>query len=337
MVPAAAYVTIGVSYAPQARPRMFAVLSTAWIFPGLVGPALAAQVAGLAGWRWVFVGLLPLVALAAGIAVPAMPSWSPAGDERRNLARLLPALLVTAGAGLVLAGLSTASPVASVPLVVLGAAAMFRSLSRLSPPGTLRARPGVPAAVLLRGLLTFSYFAGDAYVPLALTSVRHTSTTFAGLVLTVATVTWTAGSWVQARLVGPQGPRKLVAGGLLAMFVGIAGMASVLSHSVPLWVAFVAWGVAGLGMGAAYSPTSLVVLGGAEPSKVGEASAGLQLFDLLGTALGTGVGGAAVAVAHQQSAGNRAGLLAAFSAAAVGAVAGLASSRRLPTSSPPAD
>lgn len=337
MVPAAAYVTIGVAYVPQARPKMFAVLSTAWIIPGLVGPALAAQVANLAGWRWVFIGLLPVVALAAVIALPAMPSWTPGRGERVIAARLLPALLVTAGAGLVLAGLSAASPLASVPLVILGGATAFRSLSHLSPAGTLRARPGVPAAVLLRGLLTFAYFAGDAYVPLALTSVRHTSTTFAGLVLTVATVTWTAGSWIQARLVGPRGPRMLVAGGLLAMIMGIAGMASLLSHSVPLWVAFLAWGVAGLGMGTAYSPTSLVVLSGAEPSKVGEASAGLQLFDLLGTALGTGVGGAAVAVAHQQAAGNRTGLLAAFGAAAAVAVTGLLTSRRLPRSSSPAD
>ena len=340
MVPAAAYVAIGIRYAPASRPRMLAVMSTAWIVPGLIGPALAAQVATLAGWRWVFVGLIPLVAVAALIAVPAMPppesaAGEPGGPGPRRpdgsgAGRLLPAAAVTAGAGLVLAGLSAATPAASVPLVIVGAAALLPALSRLTPDGMLRARPGVPAAVLVRGLLTFAYFAGDAYVPLALTSVRHTSTTFAGLTLTVATVTWTAGSWVQARLAPVRTARALVSGGLIVVAVGIAGMASLLSLSVPVWAAPLAWGVAGFGIGVAYSPTSLIVLGFAEPSRVGEASAGLQLSDLLGTALGTGLSGAAVAIAHQRGAGNRDGLLGAFAAAVAVALVGVWSSRRLP-------
>ena len=44
---------------------MFAVLSTAWVVPGLIGRAIAALVAAAVGWRWVFLGLIPLV-IAAG-------------------------------------------------------------------------------------------------------------------------------------------------------------------------------------------------------------------------------------------------------------------------------
>ena len=61
-VPAAAYVAIGRAY-----PRAAAAHGCSppcprpgWC-PGLVGPALAAQVASHLGWRWVFLGLLPLV------------------------------------------------------------------------------------------------------------------------------------------------------------------------------------------------------------------------------------------------------------------------------------
>lgn len=333
MVPATAYVAIGTSYPAHSRPRMFAVLSTAWIVPGLIGPALAAQVATIAGWRWVFIGLIPLVAAAAVIALPAMPLSTSGRDAgpHGGRARLLPAIGVTSGAGLVLAGLSAGRVAISVPLVAVGAAVLFPALTRLTPKGMLRARRGVPAAVLVRGLLTFAYFAADAYVPLALTSVRHTSTTFAGLTLTVATVTWTTGSWVQARLASVRGARTLVSGGLVLVVAGIAGMAAVLSRAVPLWAAPVAWGVSGFGIGVAYSPPSLIVLGFAEPSRVGEASAGLQLSDLLGTALGTGISGAAVAIADQRGAGTRAGLLAAFTAAAAVALIGLCTSRRLPT------
>jgi MFS family permease len=46
VVPAVAYVAISRCYPEECRPRMFAVLSTAWVVPGLIGPAVAALVAG---------------------------------------------------------------------------------------------------------------------------------------------------------------------------------------------------------------------------------------------------------------------------------------------------
>ena len=80
VVPAVAYVAISRCYAEESRPRMFAVLSTAWVVPGLIGPGIAAVVAAAVGWRWVFLGLLPLVA-AAGIFVGA---WLPGGTTDRS-------------------------------------------------------------------------------------------------------------------------------------------------------------------------------------------------------------------------------------------------------------
>src|SRR5712691_5662612 len=62
-MPAVAYVAIGRSLPERLRAQMMAVLSTAWVAPGLAGPALSAEIARLFGWRWVFLGLLPFVAL----------------------------------------------------------------------------------------------------------------------------------------------------------------------------------------------------------------------------------------------------------------------------------
>src|SRR4051812_23238933 len=41
VVPAIGYVAIGRAYEVDHRPRMFAVLSTAWVVPGVIGPVLA--------------------------------------------------------------------------------------------------------------------------------------------------------------------------------------------------------------------------------------------------------------------------------------------------------
>jgi hypothetical protein len=68
----------------------------------------------------------------------------------------------------------------------------------------------------------------------------------------------------------------------------------------------------------------------------GRASASLNLADVLGTAIGIGVGGAAVAAAAGRD--LRVGIIAAFCAAAAVGLAALAVTRRLPSgpsSAPP--
>jgi MFS family permease len=112
--------------------------------------------------------------------------------------------------------------------------------------------------------------------------------------------------------------------------VGILGFALVLSPAVPVVVGIAAWGIAGLGMGLSYSPLSLVVLAEAPPAEQGAATSGLQLSDTLGTALGTGVGGALIAAALRGGAELWVGLLAAFAVSVVVGLAGATLARRLP-------
>ncbi|HET9691297.1 MAG TPA: MFS transporter [Acidimicrobiales bacterium] len=331
-VPAAAYVAIGRAYPAASRPRMFAVLSTAWVVPGIVGPSLAAVVAAAAGWRWVFLGLVPLVALAAlvsGPALRAVPS-PPPGSDAPTSATTTPALATALGAAVVLAGLSTDRLVVAVPLAVAGAAVGGRALRRLVPPGTFRAARGLPAAVATRGLLTFGYFGVDAYVPLTLTTDRHAPTAVGGAALTAATMTWTAGAWGQARLLGRFGARRLVAVGVATVVAGIGLFSLMLVGGAPVWLGVVAWAVAGLGIGTAYAPLSVTTLEQAPPGEQGRASAALQLTDTLGTALGAGAGGAAVAVAHRQGWPLGDGLGLGFAVAAAVALLGVAAAGGLP-------
>ena len=105
-------------------------------------------------------------------------------------------------------------------------------------------------------------------------------------------------------------------------------MVLVLQPAVPVAEGLAAWTVAGLGMGLAYAPLSLMMLQKALPGQEGQASASLNLADVLGTALGIGAGGAAVAAA---AGGDlRLGITAAFAIAAAVGVVALAFTRRLP-------
>ncbi len=329
-VPAVAYVAIGRSLPDVHRARMMAVLSTAWVVPGIVGPGLAAAVTHLFGWRWVFLGLIPLVALAGPMALPALlrlgrPDVKP-GDEHR----VADAIRTAAGAALVLGALGARNVILAVMLAVAGIVVGIAALRRLLPPGTLHAARGLPATILSRGLLTFAFFGADAYVTLTITTVRHHSTIAAGGVVTASTLAWTAGSWIQARLNDRWEGARLIRSGLCLILAGTAGMAWQLRPGVPLWEAYVAWSAAGLGMGLSYAPISLMMLRGTPAGREGWASASLNLADVLGTALGVGAGGAAVAAVARSSGPIADGVVVAFGVAAVAAVVALFVVRRLP-------
>ena len=341
-VPAVAYASIGRSLTGPVRARMMAVLSTAWVAPGLAGPALSAEVAHVFGWRWVFLGLLPVVAVAGSIAVPALVRLGPPASGPAEEHRLIDGVRTAAGTALILAGLTLAASLGAVQaghslagtilagggLITAGLAVGLPALRRLIPAGTLTARRGLPATILSRGLLTFAFFGADAYVTLSITVVRHRSPVLAGIAVTGSTLAWTAGAWVQARLSETWDGRRLVRTGLVIILAGIAGIALVLQPDVPVAAGLAAWTVAGLGMGMAYAPTSLMMLKEAPPGREGWASASLNLADVLGTAIGIGVGGAAVAA---DTGGNLAlGVAAAFAVAAAMAVVALAVTRRLP-------
>lgn len=394
-IPAVAYTSVGRGYPAALRPRVFAVFSSAWVIPGLIGPAASGAIEHALGWRAVFLALLPLVAIAAAIALPQLSRNPPADaedDERATdaagsdeigataaptapppradgrraerapaVAELAPletaqpgAPATTAGAGTVVApssrveldrralALVLIAGVASVliasnglpvpvagALVAVGAPAALWAFLRLVPAGTIRFAPGMPAAVMVRGVLTFAFFGTDAFVSLTFQEVRDRPTWVAGAALTAATVAWTAAAWTQERWIQRVGPRRIVTIGFGFLTVGVLGMQGALGP-LPVPVAIGVWALAGFGIGLAYSPISVTVLGLAEPGQEGRASASLQLTDVLGVALGTGVGGAFVALGEAQGWEVRSGLSITFAVTVVVAALGILAARRLP-------
>lgn len=340
-IPASAYASVARGYPPGIRPRVFAVFSTAWVIPGITGPTIATFVEEAASWHWVFLGLIPLVAVAAVIAVPALgrldrvaePGADAATASGADRDRLLRVGLLVLGVGLVLAGATAASPFLTLALVAVGLPIAVPAFLRLAPVGTPRLRPGLPAIVGVRGLLTWSFFGVDAYVSLAATEGRGGSTRIAGAALSVCAVLWTCGSWSTERLIGRLGPRTLDRIGFLLIGVGSTLMLAT-ALWLSAWASLLAWGIGGLGMGLAYSPLSVSMLGVAEPGKEGQATASLQLCDTLGVSLGTGAGGALIALADARGWASSTGVALAFALGIVVAVVGLVGAGRLPTRVP---
>jgi MFS family permease len=333
-----AYVAIGRTLPERLRPRMFATLSTAWVVPGVIGPAIAGAIGESLGWRFVFLGLLPLIAIAGMVTLQALRhvAAAPPLDDEGSVAarsarrgRLPLALAVTFGIGLFTLGLTAAQPLPTIGLVVVGAVISLYSIRRLTPAGTLTARPILPAAVLIRGIQTCAFFGVDAFVALALIDWRGVSAIQAGVALTAATIAWTAGAWIQARGANRWPTYRFVQVGFALILAGLAGMLLALVPEISWLVALPAFGVAGLGMGLSYSPITLIVLREASVTTQGFATSALSLTDTVGATLGTGISGAIVAASLRSTGAPAAGLAVAFLVAiAIGAF-GLALTGRL--------
>jgi len=333
-IPAVAYVAIGRTLPENLRARMMAILSTAWVVPGLAGPAVSAEVAHLFGWRWVFLGLLPFVAVTGPFAIPALVRLGRPAKPAEQGHRIVDGIAVAVAAGLILGGLTLAAGsgggLAGIGLIVAGGAIGLPVLRRLLPAGAFSAQYGLPATILSRGLLTFMFFGSDAFVTLSITLVRHRSPVLAGLAVTGSTLAWTAGAWIQARLNSRFEGRRLVRIGLTIILTAMAGLVVMIRTDVPVAEGLAAWTVAGLGMGLCYSPITLMMLREAPPGREGWAAASLNLADVLGTAMGIGIGGAAIALAGRAGWTLSSGVTIAVAIAAAGGVTALAISRRLP-------
>lgn len=333
MLPAVSMVSIGRGYPEHLRPRMFAIMSTAWVVPGLAGPGLAGVIAEYASWRLVFLGLLPLLIVAAWLILPPMRALGPPAEPALRERRVAGAVRLTFAAALMLAGLTMSSLLIGLPLAAAGFVLGLREWRALVPAGTLQAARGLPAAVAGMGLLNLAFFGADAFVPLIITDVRDQSVIVAGVVLTAATLAWTAGSWLQERTVLQRGYPLLAQGGLAMLIASIGLMMLVLMPGVPLLIAGVAWAGGGFAMGLSYPTFSLSVLSQSAQGREGADSASLKLNELLGTGIGTGIAGAVVAAGG--SSVEPSALLAALALMAAVAAVGLPVAARIPPGGEP--
>jgi hypothetical protein len=218
---------------------------------------------------------------------------------------LLRAAAVAAGISVLEATGQHPAPVLALPAVA-GLVLLVWGLHRLLPPGTVRARPGVPAAVALRGLLAGAFFGAEAVVPLSLTVQHGYGATAAGLPLSAAGVTWAVGSWWQGRSVGAdEHARRLrvARAGFCCVGTAVLVLAITSLPGVPAPLVYPAWALAGLGAGLTMPSSSVLLLRATTDADRGADSAALQLCDTTASSVTTGFAGVLVAAAARGTIG----------------------------------
>jgi MFS family permease len=306
----ALYVVIARVYPPVLHAKIFAAFSAAWVIPSLIGPFAAGVVAQLAGWQWVFLGVVGLVVPALLLTAPALrgldgnPARSPkepaagrdpaAGGTRApgGLAKLALAAL----AALAVLGLNLSAEVPGAGGVLAGAAVAVAvallAVRPLMPRGTLTARRGLPSVILTRGLASAAFFGAEVYLPYLLVERYAFAPTFAGLTLTGGALAWAGASAIQGRLGTRLEHRRAVRIGsaLVLGAVVLALVTTVLAW--PAAVAIAGWIFAGGGMGLMYPRLSVMTLALSTKDTEGFNSSAMSISDSLGGALalaGTGI------------------------------------------------
>lgn len=274
------YVGMGQVVPAPLHPRLFSLFATAWVLPGLVGPTLAAWLVQQLGWRSVFLSVLALLPLASLLLVPSYARLpKPAAGKPMpgdGAVRVGHAALGAAGALLLHGALGH-----SAWLLVLGLVAALAAALRLLPAGSLRAAPGLPAIMALRGLLAAAFATAEVFLPLALTRDQGWSLMHAGWALSTGAIFWSLGSAVQARIEAPRQRQRLLAAGMALVACGIALVGLSLALHLHAAQVVLGWACSGLGIGMAFPMLSVLMLKHSPAAEQGRNASALQLADAL--------------------------------------------------------
>lgn len=288
----ALYVVVARVYPQRLHPAIFAGFAAAWVVPSLIGPTVAGVVTELFSWHWVFLGVVVLVLAALLMVIPALR-----GLERGGAGRAAPWAFGRIGwAALASIAVLALNLVADLPAVgpALAAVAVVVALVAvrpLVPRRTLRARRGLPAAILVRGILAAGFFATQIYLPYLLTGAYGFTPTLAGLALTGGALAWSGASIVQGKLGMRLASERAVRIGTVLVLTGVTAVLTTALLELSPLVVVAAWVLAGGGMGLASPRLSALTLAMSAPDDQGFNSAAMTVADSFGTALALAVTG----------------------------------------------
>ncbi|MGB0135245.1 MAG: MFS transporter [Dokdonella sp.] len=286
----ALYVATARTLPQELHPRLFALFSTAWVVPAIVGPAISGWIVEHWGWRWLFLGILVLLLPTAALILPPIRGEREASNSQGPTGRLFHwALLASIGClALSVSGYAKEwMPVAALTSL----AALVLAANRLLPEGTLRLARGLPTIIALRGINASAFFLSEAFVPLWLHEQRGWSITAAGMALTGGALCWSLGSHLQSRMTLEATRQQWLQRGCLLLLLGISTCIGAVLGLMPEWSILIGWSITGFGMGVSFPMFGVLTLKLAPRELHGTYSSALQLANALFTGATLAAGG----------------------------------------------
>lgn len=282
----ALYVVVARVYPAALHAKVFAGFAAAWVIPSLIGPFAAGAVAEHLHWRWVFLGVVALVAIATWMLVPGVRGIRRDPGTVTGRWPIAPLLWASLAAIAVL-GLNLLGnlPGIGVPLALAAGIVVLVAIRPLLPRRTLTSGRGLPSVIAVRGLVAAAFFGTEVYLPYLLIDRYQFSPTLAGLALTFAALAWASASAVQGRMGDRLASGAAIRLGSVIVLMAIAAV--FVSTLLELWpmIVIVGWTISGAGMGLMYPRLSVLTLALSTPQNQGFNSSALSIADSTGAAL----------------------------------------------------
>lgn len=298
LVIAVALASIGLAYPHRLRPRAFAANSAVWGAMGFGGPALAAGILAVAGWRLIFIVQLPLTMLALAVGWNALPSTRVRVERITIDGRgVLLLAAVTLGSLVGLAQIGVRGWLAAV----LGAVTVAAALAYWRHSGKVRA-PVLERQHLIRfplgwvhlcaGLVLAAGLAADNYLPLYVQVSRGRSEVFAAFSVAFLTVGWTLASLLFARLLTAWDETSVITLGAVMLLPSLAFAGLPIAFDGPLSLVFAGFFLVGLSIGFVSTAGLTLIQRVSADHEMGRVNAAHQFLRTLAITYGVALGGA---------------------------------------------
>lgn len=289
------YVVIALAFPAGRRPAVLAMLSFCWVLPAFLGPPISAALVAV-NWRLNFAATIPLLLIATALTWPHLKALQERSEPDSDAPGTVwwavaavagaPALLQLAGQGLGHWSLLAAAA---------GLAALGLGIPKVLPPRARALRNGLGPINASRAVQTGVFYAGEAFLLLGLQNLKGLNTLQAGLALTIGSLGWSLGSWLQSRIRLRRD--RIITTGTCLVALGMAGITVFLTWvGVPLWIGVAAWTLAGCGMGLTVSSTAVATMALSSPREQGRNSGALLVAESIGNSVMTALTGACYAV-----------------------------------------
>lgn len=306
-----AIISVGVAavalvYPSHLAGRAFAANSNVWGVLAFGGPALAALLLQVGSWRWIFLIMVPISAMALIAGWRNLPG--PIEPTKLQVDWIGVGLLVVT-TGALLAALSNLGP-ASLPLGLISvgfAGLSWRRMGRR--PGSLLDRRfigvypfrhlGLAASLTLVAVMGLS-----TYLPVYVRGARGATASAAAWSVLWTTVGWTVAANVAGRITDRVSERSVLRAGAWIGLPAIAAAWMAVAGQAPLPVVFLTYFVMGTSVGSVTNAALQMVRHEAPDNLAGRATSAHAFLRTLGVSAGAGLAGGVILATVAASVGD---------------------------------
>ena len=261
----------------------------------IIGPTLGGLLVDHAGWRSIFLLIVPLGALALWLTWKSVPESSAPQGRRLDLPGQALAIVALGALALTVIegpnwGWTSPSVLAAATICIASAVLFLRVEARtegaLLPLG-LFAEKTLSASLAITACMTFGMYVMLFLTPLYLQSVRGASAIVAALQLLPMSVTFVIVAQLSGHLANRFGARAIICAGMSAMGAGMLLMAAFAGGSLPSIEAALL--VIGIGLGLNTAPVQNVAVASVPQERAGTASGLVNTARMVGATLGVAV------------------------------------------------